>query len=191
MKKLILTIIAFMAVVKNLVAAEAGMPQLDPTFWASQAFWLILVFTLLYLALSNLFIPKIKGSIDDRENKMKSDLDEAQKLKDMAERKLKEYEKTIENGKKEVQKILFDSKKQLISEIASKKKTFDKEIELEIETAQKEIQHFKKESLNNISKISEEMTSKIIQEISGEDFNQSSIKAAVKESSKINLGKYL
>ena len=71
-----------------LFAAEAGMPQLDPTFWASQAFWLILVFTLLYLALSNLFIPKIKGSIDDRENKMKSDLDEAQKLKDMAERKL-------------------------------------------------------------------------------------------------------
>ena len=45
----------------NLLAAEAGMPQLDPTYWASQAFWLILIFTALYLALSNLFIPKIKN----------------------------------------------------------------------------------------------------------------------------------
>ena len=44
----------------NLFAAEAGMPQLDPTYWASQAFWLILIFTALYLALANLFIPKIK-----------------------------------------------------------------------------------------------------------------------------------
>ena len=28
-----------------LLAAEAGMPQLDPTYWASQGFWLILIFT--------------------------------------------------------------------------------------------------------------------------------------------------
>jgi len=65
----------------NLLAAEAGMPQLDPTYWASQAFWLILLFTFLYLALSRTFIPKIKECIDDRENKIKDDLDEAQKLK--------------------------------------------------------------------------------------------------------------
>ena len=39
-----------------MLAAEAGMPQLDPTYWASQAFWLVLIFTALYLALSNLFI---------------------------------------------------------------------------------------------------------------------------------------
>jgi len=83
-----------------LLAAEAGMPQLDPTYWASQGFWLILIFTLLYLALSKLFIPKIKNSIDDRENRIKDDLDEAQKLKEVAEAKLKEYEISIENAKK-------------------------------------------------------------------------------------------
>ena len=91
----------------NLLAAEAGMPQLDPTYWASQAFWLILIFTLLYLTLSKMFIPKIKESIDDRENKIKDDLDEAQKLKLMAEEKFKEYETTIEDAKKEVKKIIF------------------------------------------------------------------------------------
>ena len=66
-------------------AAEAGMPQLDPTYWASQAFWLILTFTSLYFVLSKLFIPKIKDIIDDRESKIKNDLDEAHKLKNIAE----------------------------------------------------------------------------------------------------------
>ena len=174
-----------------LLAAEAGMPQLDPTYWASQGFWLILIFTLLYLALSKLFIPKIKNSIDDRENRIKDDLDEAQKLKEVAETKLKEYEISIENAKKDVQKILFESKNKLNSEIQNKKKTFEKEIETEIKNAEKEIESFKKESLESISKISEEITSKIIENISGEPMNQSSVKATVQESVKKNIGKYL
>ena len=174
-----------------LLAAEAGMPQLDPTYWASQGFWLILIFTLLYLALSKLFIPKIKNSIDDRENRIKDDLDEAQKLKEVAEAKLKEYEISIENAKKDVQKILFESKNKLNIEIQNKKKTFEKEIETEIKNAEKEIESFKKDSLESISKISEEITSKIIENISGEPMNQSSVKATVQESVKKNIGKYL
>jgi len=175
----------------NLLSAEAGMPQLDPTYWASQAFWLIIIFIALYLALSNLFIPKIKDSIDNRENKIKDDLDEAQKLKNLAEKKLKEYELSMENTKKKVQKIIFESKNKLNLELQSKKKEFEKEIEIEIESAEKEIESLKKESLKNISTISEEMASKVIEQISGEPMNQSSIKAAVLETAKNNLGKYL
>ena len=174
-----------------LLSAEAGMPQLDPTYWASQAFWLILIFTGLYLALSNLFIPKIKNNIDGRENKIKDDLDEAQKLKNLAEKKLEEYELSIENAKKEVQKIIYVNKNELNSQIQIKKKEFEKEIENEIKAAEQEIDSFKKDSIENISTISEEMASKVIEQISGEPMNQSSIKAAILEMSKKNLGKYI
>ena len=69
--KLFLSIIGFFVTSeKFLLSAEAGMPQLDPTYWASQAFWLILIFSGLYLVLANLFIPKIKSSIDNIENKI-------------------------------------------------------------------------------------------------------------------------
>jgi len=190
--RLFLLIIGFFTASEiNLLAAEAGMPQLDPTYWASQAFWLVLIFAALYLVLANLFIPKIKSSIDDRENKIKEDLDEAQKLKNLAEQKHKEYELSIENAKKEVQKIIFESKSKLNLEIQNKKKKFEKEIEIEIESAEKEIENLKKESLKNISTISEEMASKVIEQISGEPLNQSSIKAAILETTKNNLGKYL
>jgi F-type H+-transporting ATPase subunit b len=191
MRLLLLIIGSFTTSEINLLAAEAGMPQLDPTYWASQAFWLILIFTSLYLALSNLFIPKIKDSIDSRENKIKDDLDEAQKLKNLAEQKLKEYELSIENAKKEVQKIIFESKKKINLEIQNKKKKFEKEIEIEIERAEKEIEHLKKDSLVNISAISEVVASNVIEQISGEPMNQSSIKAAILEATKYNLGKYL
>ena len=191
MRLFLLSIGIFITSQAYLLAAGAGMPQLDPTYWASQAFWLILIFTALYLALSNLFIPKIKDNIDSRENKIKDDLDEAQKLKNLAEQKLLEYEQSIEDAKKEVQKIIFESKNELNSQIQSKKKQFDKEIEKEIKAAEKEIEDLKKESLKSISTISEEMASQVIEKISGEPMNRSSVKAAVLEATKKNLGKYL
>jgi F-type H+-transporting ATPase subunit b len=191
MRFFLLIVGVFIASEITLLAAEVGMPQLDPTYWMSQAFWLILIFTTLYLILSNVFIPKIKNSIDNRENKIKDDLDEAQELKNLAELRLKEYELSIENAKKESQKIIFESKNKLNLRIQNKKKEFEREIETEIESAEKEIEDLKKDSLKNISTISEEMASKVIEQISGEPMNQSSVKAAILETTKNNLGKYL
>ena len=86
MRLFFLLFIAFKAISIDLFAAEAGMPQLDPKYWASQAFWLILAFTTLYLAVAKIFIPKIKNSLDDRDHKIKSDLDESNNLKIEAEK---------------------------------------------------------------------------------------------------------
>ena len=190
MRLLILIVGIFITSSVYLFGAEAGMPQLDPTYWVSQAFWLTLIFTSLYFVLSKLFIPKIKDIIDDRESKIKSDLDEAQKLKNIAETKLKEYEQSIESGKKQVQKILYENKNKLTTDLQNKKKTFDKEIEKEMENTEKEILKFKEESLLSISTISEEMASNILESISGEPMNQSSVKAAVLETTKKNLNKF-
>ena len=77
------------------------------------------------------------------------------------------------------------------SEIQNKKKQFEKEIETEIKNAEKEIENLKKDSLNDISTISEEMASKVVEILSGEPLNQSSVKAAVLESTKKNLSRYL
>ena len=176
---------------KNLLAAEAGMPQLDPKYWASQAFWLILIFTLLYLYISKFFVPKIRNSIDVRNSNIKDDLDEAKNLKDMSEKKLKEYESLIVNAKREVQKIYTDSKKKLNNDIQNKKKSVEKEIDDAVEKAQSEITNLKKNSIDDILKISEKMTATVIEEISGDKLNESSIKATISEVSKKKISNYL
>ena len=191
MKSYLGLIIATLVVQTNLFAAEAGMPQLDPTYWASQAFWLILVFSVLYLSIAKFFLPKIKKNLDDRENKIKEDLDEANKLKNLSENKVLEYKVILENAKKEVIKIMQDSKSELDNEIKNKKSAIEKEIENEISKAQKEILDFKKDSINSIYDISEDIASNIIEKLSGDKPNESSVKAAVESIAKKNIGKYL
>ena len=191
MKSFFIILIALMAINADLYAAEAGMPQLDPTYWSSQAFWLILIFTLLYFSISKFFLPKNKNNLDNRENKIKEDLENANKLKELSESKLKEYELILENAKKEVSKIHFDTKKKLDKDIQSKKEVMEKDIENEILKAQKEIEELKKNSISSIQNISENIASNIMENISGDKLNESSVKAMVEDISKKNLGKYL
>ena len=184
-------IIAMFAIQNDLFAAEVGMPQLDPKYWASQAFWLILVFTILYISISKFYLPKIKNNLDNRENRIKDDLEDASRSKELSETKLKEYKKILEDAKKEVIKIHIESKKTLDHDIRTKKEAIEKEIEKEILKAQKEINDLKKNSISDIQKISENIASNIIESISGDKLNENSIKAAVEDVSKKNLGKYL
>ena len=191
MKSYLSLIIAVLAIKADLFAAEAGMPQLDPKYWASQTFWLILIFIILYISIAKFYLPKIKSNLDDRENKIKDDLDDANKFKELSEIKFKEYEKILEDAKKEVIKIHIDQKNLLDKDIQSKKATIEKEIENEILKAQKEINELKKSSVSDIRFISENIASNIIENISGDKLNESSIKAAVEDVTKKNIGKYL
>ena len=191
MKSYFSLVIATLAINTDLFAAEAGMPQLDPKYWASQAFWLILIFSILYISIAKFYLPKIKNNLDNRENKIKDDIDDANKFKEMSESKFKEYEKILADARKEVIKIQIDSKNILDKDILSKKEAMEKEIENEISKAQKEIDELKKSSLNDIQNISENITSSIIENISGDKLNESSVKATVEDVSKKNIGKYL
>ena len=124
--------IAFVVYVNQAFGSETGMPQLNPEFWIAQAFWLILIFSILYLIIWKIFLPKITYSIENRKSRIVNDLNEAQKLKENAEKKLKEYNEIIEKSKKEAKKIIEDSKKKLDRDIENKKQKFNDEIEKEL-----------------------------------------------------------
>ena len=191
MKHHLSLIISISAIQTDLFAAGVGMPQLDPKYWASQAFWLILVFSILYVSVAKFYLPKIKNNLDERENKIKEDVEAASKFKDISESKLKEYQKILEDVKKEVIKIHLESKNKLDKDIQAKKEVMEKEIENEISKAQGEIVDLKKNSIISIHNISKEIASDIIESLSGDKLNESSIEAAVEDVSKRNIGKYL
>jgi F-type H+-transporting ATPase subunit b len=184
MRLIIGLFIALAITEKTLLAAEAGMPQLNPEYWVSQGFWLIIIFSTLYISISKFFLPKIKKNLEDREIKIKDDLETAKISKENAEKKMLEYENNIENSKKEVLKILIDAKNKLNNEINKKKQVVENEIENEIKKTQEEIIEFQKNSIISMNKIAEDITANIIKDITGENLNENSIKAAVDETSK-------
>jgi len=171
--------------------AEGGMPQLNPEFWASQIFWLILIFSSLYIIVWKIFLPKITDSIENRKSRIINDLNETQKLKENAEKKLREYNKIIEDTKKEAKKIIEDNKKKLENDIKSKKQKFNEEIEKELMSVEKEIKSLKKSSISSINKIAAEVSSEVIKQLVGTSVNMSNVSAIVEDISKKEVEKNL
>ena len=171
--------------------AEDGMPQLNPEYWYAQIFWLILIFSILYLITWKVFLPRISNNVENRRLRIINDLNEAQKLKENAEKKLKEYEKIIENSKKEAKKILQENQKKLENDLDKKKQMLDEEINKEIKAAENEITSLKKSSVNNINKIAIEISSELLKQTVGKELNMSSVSAVVKDISKKKIDKYL
>jgi len=171
--------------------AEGGMPQLNPEFWASQIFWLILIFSSLYIIMWKIFLPKISDSIENRKSRVVGDLNETQKLKENAEKKLREYNKIIDDTKKEAKKIIEDNKKKLENDIKSKKQKFNEEIEKELMSVEKEIKSLKKSSISSINKIAAEISSEVIKQLVGTSVNMSNVSAIVEDISKNKVEKNL
>jgi len=183
--------IVFLIFEKQAFGSEAGMPQLNPEFWSSQIFWLILIFSTLYVIIWKIFLPKITYSIENRKSKIVNDLNDAQKLKESAEKKFKEYNIIIENSKNEAKKIFEDNKKKLDQDLEGKKQILNDEIEKEIKNVEKEIATLKKSSILNINKIAEEISTEIMKQIINTEVNKSNVSAIISDITKRKVEKYL
>jgi len=192
MKNFYLTLcITFVLNINQAFGAEVGMPQLNTEYWAAQIFWLILIFAILYLIIWKIFLPRITYSIENRKSRLVNDLDEVQKLKENAEKKLNEYNIIIEKSKKEAKKIIEDSKKKLDQDIENKKQKFNDEIEKELVATEEEIKDLKKSSISNINHIATETTTEIIKQIINTQVNKSSVSAIVNDVTKRQMEKHI
>ena len=171
--------------------AEGGMPQLNPDYWVSQIFWVILIFGILYVILWRTILPKINENLENRKSQILTDLDDAQKFEDQSKEKLSEYNKILNQAKQEAKKILDGTRKKVNQDIKNKKNQFNLEIVKEIKNAEKEIKTMKLSSIKDINTIAIETSSEIVRKIVGTEVNASSVSAIVEDISKKEITKYI
>ena len=184
-------LIGYILLITESSAAEEGMPQLNPEYWISQIFWLIIIFASLYIALSKIILPKISKNLETRKSQILDHLDQAEKFKEKTEKKIKEYEKNLNESKKEAKIIMSESRKLINQNINKKKDHLKSEIEKEIQKTEDEIKLLKINSINNINKIAIETSSNIVKSIINIDLNKSNASAIVEDISKKKIKEYL
>ena len=176
---------------REVFAAESGgMPQLNPEFWVSQIFWLIITFGILYIVLSKFILPKISSNLELRKSQIQENIETAEKQREISEVKLKEYDEIILKSKLEAKNIFKNAREKIIKDINLKKETLDKQIDEEISNAEEEIKTLKRDATDKINKIAIETSSDLLKKLIGTEINNSSISAIVDDLSKKNKDKY-
>jgi len=169
---------------------SGGMPQLNPEFWISQIFWLILTFGILYIVLSKLILPKISNNLESRKSQILENIEAAEKQREDSETKLKEYEEIISKSKLKAKNIFNQAREKALKDINAKREVLDKQIDDEISEAEQEIKSLRNGAPDKINKIAIETSSELIHKLIGTEVNNSSISAIVDDLSRRNGDKY-
>ncbi len=180
MKKNIIFFILSLFLTQEVIANE-GMPQLNPEFWISQIFWLILCFGLLYFLIHKFFSPKLFSLIDQRADFLKSLINQTENNKNEIQKLDNEYNKIINEAKKKSK----ENSTKLISEfdekIFIKKKEFENYLNAETAKIENEINNFKQHTLDNISDIVSEFSKELIEKITETKQNDNNLKIIISE----------
>ena len=122
---------------------------IDATFWVAISFFIFLGI-LIYLKVPQ----KINSSLIDQINKIKKELDEAERLKVESKNLLSDYENKIDKSVKETKKIIHQAKNDCEKIILEKTKKFHQIMENRKKNTEQKIIQMKENALKDIKNIS-------------------------------------
>ena len=155
------------------------MPQFNPEWYASQIFWLVLVFVGLYLLLSKIALPRISSVLEERQEKIENDLAKAEQLRAEAEQVMEEYEKALAEARSKAQQRLKEVGDQIAKEQSKRQEAFAKELAEKIKQAEGRIIKAKQEALANIRDVAVEVAAATSYKLIGVEHKKDTVEEAV------------
>jgi F-type H+-transporting ATPase subunit b len=159
--------------------AKPGLPQLDISTFASQLFWLLISFVILYTVISRVAAPKIGGVIQDRASRIRGDLETAAKAKRDSEAAMAGYEKALADARTRGLKMSDELRNTVQAEINAKNDAAAKELNAKTAAQEARIAEMRKSAMAKVGDVARETAADVVMKLTGEAANASDITTAV------------
>ncbi len=126
------------------------MPQLDTSTFASQIFWLIVVFGALYYVLSRHALPRVASILQTRQERIAADLNQAQQLRLEAEQAMARYDEVIGAAQADAHAIAQATQAKLQAETAERLAALDARLATQVSEAEARIAAAKTAALQDL-----------------------------------------
>ena len=141
------------------------MPQLDLSTFASQAFWMVLSFCLLWILLSIFVTPKIADVLEQRKRKIDDYIPKAEKLNQQAKASLAKYEQALNEAKQKAAASIAENQKESASFLVAEEKLLNERLNKQIADSEFKLATEKKETLLQIESLSQNLAFEIVQKL--------------------------
>jgi F-type H+-transporting ATPase subunit b len=126
------------------------MPQLDPSLFPTQLFWLLVTFVALFMVVWKVALPRIAEVLAQRQTRIDGDLEKAQALKTEAEDVLAAYEKTLASAAAQAQDIHRQVVQTLTDERTKRQEELSRRLSAQAREAESRISGEKRRAIDNI-----------------------------------------
>lgn len=159
--------------------AKPGLPQLDTTTFASQLFWFLISFMILYFVISRIAAPKIGGVIADRAGRIKGDIDAAAKAKRDSEAAIAGYDKALADARAKALKASDELRNTVNAEINAKNDVAAKQLAADTAKAESRIAEMRKNAMARVGDVARETAADVIAKLTSETANAADLDAAI------------
>jgi len=156
------------------------MPQLNPEFFVSQLFWLVVTFSFLLVFLWRISLPRIGNVLEKRERKISEDLTAAKELQVEAEKIQDTIENQLKQARADASDMIKSSSLSLQDKTQVELTKLDKELDAKIEQSAETIEKNKNESISQIQSQINEITKLTLSKVVSFDVSNDEIKSAIK-----------
>jgi F-type H+-transporting ATPase subunit b len=157
------------------------MPQIDQiaSIYASQLFWLVVVFGLILIG-SYLMLPKIQGTVEQRDARISGDIAAAEKARSEADAADDAYQAKLGASRTEAQVAAAHAKAQAALASEQKVKAADAEIASKLHAAEADLKGQQTAALSQIETVAAEAVQEIVAKISGLSVDRAAAANAVR-----------
>lgn len=164
--------------------AKPQFPPFNKETFASQVFWFVITFVLLYLLMSRVALPRVGAIVNARSGKIAGDLADAQKLKDETDNAVAGYEKKLSDARTNAQSIAGQTRDKLMAEADERRKTLEAKLADRLHEAEKTIVQTKTQAMSNVRGIATDTASAIVERLIGTKPDAKAVGDAVDQSLK-------
>jgi F-type H+-transporting ATPase subunit b len=146
------------------------MPQLDPTTFISQLFWLGVCFLALYIILSYIAIPKISKTLEKREETILEKINLASTYRERAEDLLADYEKILAEAREKAHERVKASAQATHTDIDRQKREFLTKVNERLHLTEQELYRARMTAGKEIASLSGDIASVLLKKLTGETY---------------------
>jgi F-type H+-transporting ATPase subunit b len=139
------------------------MPQLDPTSFASQLFWLMLSFVVLYVLLARVLLPRVQSVFALRARTIESDLAQAEHLRSEAARASEQYDRTLAEARASSQAMLAAAHAEIAERSAKRQAELESQTEKRILESEAAIRTGKNNVKDKLAPVAADLASLIVE----------------------------
>ena len=133
--------------------APPAFPPFETWHMPGQVFWLVILFTTLYLAMSRWILPKLSDTLEKRSDRIASDLDQAARLNDQATEAQQALELRVAQARSKARETSEKASEKMEAEMAAETARVDAEIAKKLETADARIATLRSNAMANVEQI--------------------------------------
>jgi len=147
---------------------SGGLPQMNPEWFASQIFWLVIAFGFLYFVLGRVAIPRIAGVIEERRDRIADDLDRAEQFRKESEGALKAYEVALAEARGRALALADENRRTVASELDRAKADADAQSQKTMAEAEARIAATREKAKTGIRAAAAEAAADVVARLIGE-----------------------